>query len=34
MNNAGTWFLKGAWIELGVEQALVNVIETPTTTMG
>jgi hypothetical protein len=28
MNNAGTWFLKGAWIELGVEQALVNVIET------
>jgi hypothetical protein len=28
MNNAGTWFLKGAWIELGIEQALVNVIET------
>jgi hypothetical protein len=27
MNNAGTWFLKGAWIELGVEQALVEVIE-------
>ena len=27
MNNAGTWFLKGAWIELGLEQALVEVIE-------
>jgi len=27
MNNAGTWFLKGAWIELGVEQALAEVIE-------
>jgi len=27
MNNAGTWFLKGAWIELGIEQALVEVIE-------
>lgn len=27
MNNAGTWFLKGAWIELGVEQALVEVID-------
>jgi len=27
MNNAGTWFLKGAWIELGLEQALVDVIE-------
>jgi hypothetical protein len=28
MNNAGTWFLKEAWIELGIEQALVDVIET------
>jgi hypothetical protein len=27
MNNAGTWWLKGAWIELGIEQALVDVIE-------
>jgi hypothetical protein len=27
MNNAGTWFLKGAWLELGIEQALVDVIE-------
>jgi hypothetical protein len=27
MHNAGTWFLKGAWIELGIEQALVEVIE-------
>ena len=27
MNNAGTWWLKGAWIELGIEQALVEVIE-------
>jgi len=27
MNNAGTWFLKGAWIELGLAQALVDVIE-------
>jgi TusA-related sulfurtransferase len=27
MNNAGTWFLKGAWIELGIEHALVDVIE-------
>jgi hypothetical protein len=27
MNNAGTWFLKGAWIELGIEQALLDVIE-------
>jgi hypothetical protein len=27
MSNAGTWFLKGAWIELGLEQALVDVIE-------
>lgn len=26
MNNAGTWWLKGAWIELGIEQALVDVI--------
>ncbi len=26
MNNAGTWFLKGAWIELGLERALVDVI--------
>jgi len=28
MNDAGTWFLKGAWIELGIEQAWVDVIET------
>jgi hypothetical protein len=27
MSNAGTWWLKGAWIELGIEQALVDVIE-------
>jgi hypothetical protein len=27
MNNAGTWFLKGAWIELGIEKAPVEVIE-------
>jgi len=27
MNNAGTWWLKGAWIELEIEQALVDVIE-------
>ena len=27
MNNAGTWWLKGAWIELGIERALVDVIE-------
>ena len=27
MNNAGTWWLKGAWIELGIEQAIVDVIE-------
>jgi len=27
MNNAGTWWLKGAWIELGMEPALVDVIE-------
>jgi hypothetical protein len=27
MNNAGTWWLKGAWIELEIEQALVEVIE-------
>jgi hypothetical protein len=27
MNNAGTWWLKGAWIELGVEQAMIDVIE-------
>lgn len=27
MNNAGTWWLKGAWIELGIQQALVKVIE-------
>jgi hypothetical protein len=26
MNNAGTWWLKGAWIELGLEQAVLNVI--------
>jgi hypothetical protein len=28
MNNAGTWWLKGAWIELGLEQAVVDVTET------
>ena len=27
MNNAGTWWLKGAWIELGIEQAIVQVIQ-------
>jgi hypothetical protein len=27
MNNAGTWFLKGAWLELGVEQAVLDVIQ-------
>ena len=27
MNNAGTWFLKGAWLELGIERALLDVIE-------
>jgi len=27
MNNAGTWWLKGAWIELGLEQGLLHVIE-------
>lgn len=27
MNNAGTWFLKGAWIELGLEQAVRQVIQ-------
>jgi hypothetical protein len=27
MNNAGTWWLKGAWIELGIEQAVVDVTE-------
>jgi TusA-related sulfurtransferase len=27
MNNAGTWWLKGAWLELGIERALVDVIE-------
>lgn len=26
MNNAGTWWLKGAWIELGLEQTVLNVI--------
>jgi len=26
MNNAGTWWLKGAWIELGLEQAVLKVI--------
>jgi hypothetical protein len=26
MNNAGTWWLKGAWIELGLEQAVLHVI--------
>jgi hypothetical protein len=28
MSDAGTWWLKGAWIELGIEAALVDVIET------
>ncbi len=28
MNHAGTWWLKGAWIELGIEKALLKVIET------
>lgn len=27
MNNAGTWWLKGAWIELGIARAVVDVIE-------
>jgi hypothetical protein len=27
MNNAGTWWLKAAWIELGIEQAVVEVVE-------
>jgi hypothetical protein len=27
MNNAGTWWLKGAWIELGLDQAILDVIE-------
>ena len=27
MNNAGTWWLKGTWIELGIEQVIVDVIE-------
>jgi len=27
MNNAGTWWLKGVWIELGLERALVKVIQ-------
>jgi hypothetical protein len=27
MNNAGTWWLKGAWIELGLEQAVLDVVE-------
>ncbi|MFQ5344195.1 MAG: hypothetical protein ACE5F6_21845, partial [Anaerolineae bacterium] len=27
MNNAGTWWLKGAWIELGLEQAFLDVVE-------
>jgi hypothetical protein len=27
MNNAGTWWLKGAWIELGLERAILEVIE-------
>jgi hypothetical protein len=27
MNNAGAWFLKGAWIELGLEQAVRQVIQ-------
>jgi hypothetical protein len=27
MNNAGTWWLKGAWIELGLDQAVLDVIE-------
>jgi hypothetical protein len=28
MNDAGTWWLKGAWLELGVGRALLSVIET------
>jgi hypothetical protein len=27
LNDAGTWWLKGAWIEVGIEQALLAVIE-------
>jgi len=27
MNDAGAWWLKGAWIEVGVERALLDVIE-------
>jgi hypothetical protein len=27
MNNAGTWWLKGAWIELGLEQVVLDIIE-------
>jgi hypothetical protein len=27
MNNAGTWWLKGAWIELGLEQAVLDVVD-------
>jgi hypothetical protein len=27
INDAGTWWLKGAWIEVGIEQALLDVIE-------
>lgn len=27
MNDAGTWWLKGAWIEMGLEQALLEVIQ-------
>jgi hypothetical protein len=26
MNNAGTWWLKGAWLEMGLEQAVLDVI--------
>ncbi len=28
MNDAGTWWLKGAWLELGIAQAVLHVIET------
>jgi hypothetical protein len=27
MNNAGSWWLKGAWIELGLEQTVLDVVE-------
>lgn len=28
MNDAGTWWLKGAWLEMGQGAALLTVIET------